>query len=185
MDMLSGYRVFSRRYVKSFPVSSRGFEIETEMTVHALDLALPVGEVDTVYCERPPDSFSKLRTIPDGIRIMAFIAVLVKEYRPAAFFGILSVFVAALALGTRVALYGWLTNLGSVNAARTVVGVLLVLAVVLLLAGVILDSVSRSRREVKRMMYLGAGTPTQRPVTTHARQPEEQSDQLEDQEDRV
>src|ERR1035441_5378239 len=81
VDMLSGYRVLSRRFVKSFPASSRGFEIETEMTVHALDLDLPFGEVDTAYAERPPNSHSKLRTIPDGIKILVFIALLLKEHQ--------------------------------------------------------------------------------------------------------
>ena len=86
-DMLSGYRVFSRRYVKSFPAFARGFETETEMTVHALDLSMPFAEVATEYRERPTESTSKLRTIPDGLRIARFILRLWKEYEPLRFFG--------------------------------------------------------------------------------------------------
>ena len=103
-DMLSGYRVFSRRYVKSFPAFSRGFETETEMTVHALDLAMPFAEVATEYRVRPTESTSKLRTIPDGLRIARFILRLWKEYEPLRFFGTLALMSGFLAAIT--ALFG-------------------------------------------------------------------------------
>jgi hypothetical protein len=148
--MLSGYRVFSRRYVKSFPASSRGFEAETEMTIHALDLRLSFEEVPVEYRERPEASNSKLRTIPDGLRILTFILLLLKEYRPLRFFGALA---GVSALGALVAgpgralLPGW--------AQRPGIGIALVcLAAIFLVAGVIVDSVSRSRREVKRILFL-------------------------------
>jgi hypothetical protein len=157
MDMLSGYRVLSRRYVKSFPVNSRGFEIETEMTVHALDLRLPVGEMDTLYDERHPNSQSKLRTVPDGVRILAFVGMLVKEYKPATFFGMIGLVLATLAVLLREVFFGTLVAATSHNGAVATVGALGVAAVLSFLSGMILDSVSRSRREVKRMVYLNAG----------------------------
>ncbi len=154
VDMLSGYRVLSRRYVKSFPAASRGFETETEMTVHALDLDLPFDEIDTAYAERPPNSHSKLRTIPDGIKILTFIALLLKEHRPATFFGFLGGLIAVVAVITRLAFYHPLVNATSSAFADTVVGVLIGFAAILLIAAIILDSMSRSRREMKRLMYL-------------------------------
>ena len=96
--MLSGYRVFSRRFVKSFPALSRGFEIETELTVHALELRMPVAEVDTTYKERPPGSASKLRTYRDGFRILKLIMVLVKGERPLQFFSVMSAALAFIAI---------------------------------------------------------------------------------------
>ena len=169
MDMLSGYRVCSRRYVKSFPVNSRGFEIETEMTVHALDLRLPVGEVNTLYDERDPNSQSKLRTLPDGIRILAFVGMLVKEYKPATFFGMIGAVLGALAILLREVFFGVLVGSTSHAGAVATVGVLGVAAVLSLLSGMILDSVSRSRREVKRMVYLNAGRTTAPPDPPRAR----------------
>ncbi len=157
MDMLSGYRVLSRRYVKSFPVNSRGFEIETEMTVHALDLRLPVGEVNTLYNERDPGSQSKLRTLPDGMRILAFVGMLVKDYKPGTFFGIIGLVLGSLAILLREAFFGALIASTSHNGAVITVGALGVAAVLSFLSGMILDSVSRSRREIKRMVYLNAG----------------------------
>jgi hypothetical protein len=149
-DMLSGYRVFSRRYVKSYPAISRGFETETEMTIHALDLDLSFEELPVDYRERPAGSKSKLRTIPDGVRIVRFILLLCKEYRPLRFFGALAGLcgLGALAAGPgRVFLPAW--------AAKPGIGVALVcLAALFLVAGVVVDSVSRSRREVKRILFL-------------------------------
>jgi glycosyltransferase involved in cell wall biosynthesis len=159
VDMLSGYRVLSRRYVKSFPAASRGFEIETEMTVHALDLDLPFDEVDTAYAERPPNSHSKLRTIPDGIKILVFIALLLKEHRPATFFGVLGGLTLVAAAITRLVLYQPIIRASSGALADTVIGVLVGVAAILLLAAVILDSMSRSRREMKRLMYLRSDAP--------------------------
>jgi glycosyltransferase involved in cell wall biosynthesis len=149
-DMLSGYRVFSRRYVKSFPAFSSGFETETEMTVHALDLAMPISEIATEYRQRPEESTSKLRTIPDGLRISRFILRLLKEYEPLRFFGCLA-FASGLLAG--------LLAIGGAHALpERLVGQLAIaccgLGVVLATAGLILDTVSRSRREMKRIMYL-------------------------------
>jgi glycosyltransferase involved in cell wall biosynthesis len=159
LDMLSGYRVLSRRYVKSFPANSRGFETETEMTVHALDLGLPFTEMDTDYRERPPESHSKLRTIPDGLKIAKFILLLVKEYRPTVFFGVLGLLFGALAAIARFVLYSTITSVLSRGAATQLVSGLLVIMIVLFGAGLILDSISRGRRDVKRMTYLGIGGP--------------------------
>jgi hypothetical protein len=149
-DMLSGYRVFSRRYVKSFPAFSRGFETETEMTVHALDLAMPFAEVETEYRVRPTESTSKLRTIPDGLRIARFILRLWKEYEPLRFFGTLALLSGVLAAITAL--------FGPRILTPTLAGQLAIawcgLGIVLATAGVILDTVSRSRREIKRIMYL-------------------------------
>jgi hypothetical protein len=149
-DMLSGYRVFSRRYVKSFPAFSSGFETETEMTVHALDLAMPICEIATEYRERPEESSSKLHTVRDGVRIVRFILRLFKEYEPLRFFGCL-----ALACGL---VAGALAIGGSEVLPVRVSGQLAIafcgLGIVLATAGVILDTVSRSRREMKRILYL-------------------------------
>jgi glycosyltransferase involved in cell wall biosynthesis len=158
LDMLSGYRVLSRRYVKSFPANSCRFETETEMTVHALDLGLPFSELDTVYRERPTNSHSKLRTIPDGVAILRFILLLVKDYRPAQFFGLLGAFFAILAVLARFVFYHSITSLMNVATARGVVTGLIVVTAMLFGAGLILDSLSRARRDLKRMMYLNAGT---------------------------
>jgi hypothetical protein len=159
VDMLSGYRVLSRRYVKSFPAASRGFEIETEMTVHALDLDLPFDEVDTAYIGRPPNSYSKLRTIPDGIKILVFIALLLKEHHPATFFGVLGGLAIVAATITRLVLYQPLIRASSGALADTVVGGLVGVAAILLVAAIILDSMSRSQREMKRLMYLRSEAP--------------------------
>lgn len=149
-DMLSGYRVFSRRYVKSFPAFSNGFETETEMTVHALDLMMPICEVDTDYRTRPEDSTSKLRTVRDGVRIVRFIMRLFKEYEPIRFFGCLALVSGVLA--------GVLAARGSDVLPERLAGQLAIasvgLGIVLATAGLILDTVTRSRREMKRIMYL-------------------------------
>ena len=149
-DMLSGYRAFSRRYVKSFPATSRGFEAETEMTIHALDLCVAFEDVPVSYGERPGTSKSKLRTIPDGLRILRFILLLCKDYRPLRFFGALTALclLGALAAGpARELLPAW--------AAIPGLGLALIcLAALFLVAGVVIDSISRSRREVKRILFL-------------------------------
>lgn len=150
-DMLSGYRVFSRRFVKSFPAGSSGFETETEMTVHALDLRLPFAEIATSYGDRPADSTSKLRTIPDGVKILSFILKLCKDYRPSRFFGVQTIacwgIVGITALLARGKFHAW-TPAAFVAAAFTVLGM------IFLLAGIILESLGRNRRELKRMLYL-------------------------------
>ena len=155
-DMLSGYRVFSRRFVKSFPALSVGFETETEFTVHALELAMPIGEVETPYRERPPGSTSKLNTIRDGVRILLTIGRLVKEERPLTFFtasGIVLFLVAvvlAVPLLTEFARTGLVPRFPTAIMATGLIG----LAFLSFTCGLILDSVSRGRTEVKRLAYL-------------------------------
>ncbi len=155
-DMLSGYRVFSRRFVKSFPALVGGFETETEFTVHALDLAMPIGEVMTPYKERPPGSTSKLRTYSDGIRILRTIIVLVKEERPLPFFSAIGAVLLVLALGLSVPVLRdyWATGLvPKLPTAVLATGVVL-LAFLSVMSGFILDSVARGRKEMKRLAYL-------------------------------
>lgn len=155
-DMLSGYRVFSRRFVKSFPALSAGFETETEFTVHALDLQMPVGEVQTAYRDRPAGSASKLRTYTDGLRILRTILVLVKEERPLQFFSSCAaiLLLVSLALGLKVVIEFWET--GAVPRLPTAILAtgLGLLGCLSLMSGLILDSVSRGRKELKRLAYL-------------------------------
>ncbi len=160
-DMLSGYRVFSRRFVKSFPALSAGFETETELTVHALQLGLPTGEVPAPYRERPAGSASKLRTFSDGLRILRLILMLVKDERPLAFFTFCGVFfvVAGLGLGIPVVLEFWRTGLVRRLPTAIVAAALVALAALALACGLILDSVARGRREAKRLAYLGLPAP--------------------------
>jgi len=148
-DMLSGYRAMSRRYVKSFPAACAGFETETEMTVHALDINLSVEEVPTPYRERPDESSSKLRTIPDGYRIVKLILLLCMDYRPLFFFGSLGMVAAvvAAALALHQSWWGW-------TATATEVSLCLLVSLALLGAGISLGSLRRSRQELKRMIYL-------------------------------
>ena len=155
-DILSGYRVFSRRFVKSFPALAQGFEIETELTVHALELRMPVREVPTAYKERPEGSVSKLSTFRDGFRILRTIARLAKEERPLAFF---SAGGAVLALASVVLAFPLLlTYLESGLVPRVPTAVLasglMILAFLGLACGLILDSVAHGRREMKRLHYL-------------------------------
>lgn len=151
IDMLSGYRVFSRRYVKSFAAFASGFAIETEMTIHALDLGLPCEEVPTAYQERPSGSQSKLRTIPDGLKILWFLLLLFKDYRPLRFFGCVALgsSAGAVALGVlaQASLHSW-------TPAAFMATTLGLVAVVSAISGVILDSLRRGRREMERMLYL-------------------------------
>jgi hypothetical protein len=154
--MLSGYRVFSRRFVKSFPALAGGFETETEFTVHALDLRMPVGEVKTAYKDRPPGSTSKLRTYSDGVRILRTIVVLVKEERPLQFFSICGLFLAAAAILLGVPVVTDFVRTGLVPRLPTAVlatGLMLV-AALSFACGLVLDSVARGRKEIKRLAYL-------------------------------
>lgn len=155
-DVLSGYRVFSRRFVKSFPALSSGFEIETELTVHALELRMPIAEVQTPYRERPAGSASKLRTIRDGIRILTTILALVRDERPLRFFGVVGI---ALALSS--ILLGWpvihtYLETGLVPRLPTALlaTALMLLGFLSMASGLILDTVTRGRRELKRLHYL-------------------------------
>ena len=160
-DMLSGYRVFSRRFVKSFPALASGFETETEFTVHALELKLPVGELVTSYKERPAGSTSKLRTYHDGFRILRMILALVQRERPLLFFcGIGAVMVtAALLLVLPVLATYWQTGLVPrlptlvLSVGCAVIGLLSVAC------GLILDTVTRGRQEAKRIAYLAVPAP--------------------------
>ena len=155
-DMLSGYRVFSRRFVKTFPALASGFETETEFTIHALDMLMPLAEVATQYRERPPGSVSKLRTYSDGFRILNTIIKLVKEERPLQFFSIagLVLLVFGILLSLPVLITYFQTGLvPRLPTAVLSVGVV-VLAFLSFTCGLILDSVARGRREAKRLAYL-------------------------------
>ncbi len=160
-DMLSGYRVFSRRFVKSFPALAEGFETETEFTVHALQLRMPVGEVPTAYGERPQGSTSKLNTWRDGFRILRTIVNLVKGERPLAFFTAVGGVLGLLALAIFLPVLGDYFRTGLVPRLPTVVlSTGLALAALLSFAcGLILDTVTRGRREAKRIAYLAIAAP--------------------------
>ena len=155
-DMLSGYRVMSRRFVKSFPALASGFEIETELTVHALQMRLPIGEVATPYTERPAESSSKLRTIPDGIRILRLITRLVREERPLEFFAALAGILALLSVLASVPVITEYAATGLVPRLPTAIlslGLMLV-AFLSLTCGLVLATVTRGRMESKRLHYL-------------------------------
>ena len=155
-DIFSGYRVFSRRFVKSFPALSRGFETETEISVHALELAMPVAEVLTAYGARPEGSVSKLSTYRDGWRIMRTILHLFRIERPVLFYGGFAAFLAALALVLAVPLIVTYAKTGLVPRFPTAILVtgLMVVAFLSFGVGLILDTVVRGRREVRRLAYL-------------------------------
>ena len=155
-DILSGYRVFSRRFVKSFPVLSAGFEIETEITVHALELKMPTAEVVTAYAARPEGSVSKLSTYSDGWRILRTIAMLARFERPLAFFGFAGLIFALIALLLSIPLVLTYLQTGLVPRFPTAVLAtgLMILAFLNFFAGLILDTVVRGRREVRRLSYL-------------------------------
>jgi glycosyltransferase involved in cell wall biosynthesis len=155
-DMLSGYRVFSRRYVKSFPALSAGFETETELTVHALELRMPTAEVATPYKDRPPGSVSKLSTFKDGFRILWTIIVLVKEERPIQFFTLLAAFFAFISgvLITPIVIEYIQTGLVPRLPTAILAMGLVIVAFLALTCGLVLDTVTRGRREMKRMRYL-------------------------------
>lgn len=156
-DIFSGYRVFSRRYVKTFPATSSGFEIETEMSVHAQLLNLEVEEVPVSYGRRPSGSSSKLSTHRDGIRILAFLLLLAKEVRPFAFFASLAALCSAGALGLGLPIVLEFLRTGLVARQPTwllAVG-LAIVAMNMLFSGVILDSVARGRREQKMLILRG------------------------------
>ena len=154
-DMFSGYRVMSRRFVKSFPAEARGFEIETELTVHALELRVPAAEVVTRYFERPEGSASKLSTYRDGLRILYTMARLFRDVKPLPFFaGFALLFaVAGLVLGISVIVEYMDTHLVPRLPTACLATGLLLLASLALACGTILDS-ARGRREAKRLAYL-------------------------------
>lgn len=160
-DMLSGYRVFSRRFVKSFPALASGFEIETELTVHALELRMPIAETPTRYKERPPGSESKLRTFRDGWRILMTILTLVKEERPLPFFSAISGVLTLVALVLAWPLVMTYLDTGLVPRFPTAILAtgLMLLAAMSLACGLVLDTVTLGRREMKRMRYLAIAAP--------------------------
>ena len=160
-DMLSGYRVLSRRFVKSFPVSSAGFEIETEMIVHALEMRMPVAEVDTGYRERPSGSHSKLNTVLDGWRILFMILNLLRQERPLRLaFAFCCVFaLVALGLGVPVVIEFFKTGLVPRLPTAVLAMGLMIMAFLFLIVGIVLDSVVAGHRELKRLAYLSFPAP--------------------------
>ena len=160
-DIFSGYRVFSRRFVKSFPVLSSGFEIETEISVHALELRMPVGEVETAYASRPEGSESKLSTFGDGWRILKTIATLYRTERPVLFFGTIGALLLIAALILAVPLITTYLDTGLVPRVPTAILItgMTIVAVLCFFAGLILDTVTRGRREVRRLAYLALPSP--------------------------
>jgi hypothetical protein len=173
-DMLSGYRVFSRRFVKSFPAASARFEIETELTIHALQMRLPACEVETAYGARPDGSASKLNTVRDGLRILRMISLLLREERPLQFFGACGAAAFVLALVLALPVFGEFWRTGLVPRFPTLI-VAVGVGVTGLLSftcGLILDTVARLRLEQRRFVYLSypapisLGAPTDREGAT-------------------
>ena len=160
-DIFSGYRVFSRRFVKSFPVLSEGFEIETEMSVHALELRMPVGEIETRYAARPEGSHSKLSTFRDGWRILKTIATLYRIERPVLFFGGIAALLLVAAVILALPLVFTYLDTGLVPRFPTAILAtgMTIVAVLSFFAGLILDTVTRGRREVRRLAYLSLPAP--------------------------
>ena len=160
-DIFSGYRVFSRRFVKSFPVLSEGFEIETEMSVHALELRMPVGEVETSYGARPEGSHSKLSTFGDGWKILKTIANLYRVERPVLFYGSIGALLVVAAIVLAEPLVETYLQTGLVPRFPTAILVtgMVIVAVLCFFAGLILDTVTRGRREVRRLAYLSLNAP--------------------------
>ena len=155
-DILSGYRVLSRRFVKSFPALSSGFEIETELSVHALELRMPCLEMDTSYKERPQGSASKLNTFRDGFRILHTIVSLVREERPLFFFGVLFLLLAAASIGLFIPILLEYLDTGLVPRFPTAIlsASIMLLAFLCLFSGLILKTVTKGRVELKRLQYL-------------------------------
>jgi len=165
-DMLSGYRVMSRRYVKSFPALAAGFETETELTVHALELRMPIAEIQTPYKDRPVGSVSKLSTFKDGFRILWTIIVLVKEERPMQFFSLLALALTVISVVLTVPIISEFLRTGLVPRFPTFIFAtgLLILGFLSMTCGLVLDTVTRGRREMKRMRYLNIPAPNAGPA---------------------
>jgi len=160
-DMLSGYRAFSRRFVKSFPAMSDGFETETELTIHALELSLPVAEIETPYSLRAEGSASKLQTYWDGLRILRLILVLYKNERPLQFFSAIAAILCTVALCLGVPLVLTFIETGLVPRQPTAILAtgLVLLSALSFVTGLILDTVTRGRREIRRLAYLSIKPP--------------------------
>jgi hypothetical protein len=155
-DMLSGYKTFSRRFVKSFPALSAGFDIETELTIHALELSMPISHVEGPYRGRPEGSESKLNTYRDGWRILKLIMKLIRHERPLFFFGGVSVLLTLIALVLIEPVFVTYVETGLVPRLPTAIlsVSLVILASLSLMTGMILDTVSRGRREMRMLAYL-------------------------------
>jgi len=164
-DILSGYRVFSRRYVKSFPALATGFEIETELTVHALELRMPIEEIETPYKSRPDGSFSKLNTYRDGIHILWMILKLFRQERPLAFFGGFGTGLGLASLALSIPLFITYADTGLVPRFPTAILVtgMMLMAFLSLACGLILDTVTHGRHEMKRLAYLQIAPPRVEP----------------------
>lgn len=165
-DVFSGYRVLSRRFVKSFPVRFSGFEIETELTAHTVEIGLPFAEVDTPYRARDETSTRKLRTLRDGVRIMLATISLFKEMRPLRFFTLIAVVLTVIAVSLGAVVVQEFVQTGLVPRLPTAVlsASIQIVAFICLTAGLVLESVCRSRREARRLVYLGLEPVTQDPV---------------------
>jgi glycosyltransferase involved in cell wall biosynthesis len=163
-DILSGYRVFSRRFVKSFPILSAGFEIETEISVHALELRMPCAEIETEYGARPEGSASKLSTYRDGWRILKTILNLYRIERPVLFYGNIGVILLVVALLLAIPLISTYAQTGLVPRQPTAILItgLGILAFLSFFSGLILDTVTRGRREMRRLAYLALPAPGER-----------------------
>jgi glycosyltransferase involved in cell wall biosynthesis len=156
-DLLSGYRVFSRRFVKSFPALSGEFEIETELTVHALELRMAIDEIETPYGARPEGSVSKLSTYKDGLKILFTVVKLIKNERPLPLFGLLGFIFILASVAFAVPIFSTYLETGLVPrlpTATLIVG-MTIIGFFSIFAGIIIDSISTSRREIKRLFYLG------------------------------
>jgi len=165
-DMLSGYRIMSRRFVKSFPFTAEGFGIETELTVHAVRLLVPMAEVDTAYKERPVGSVSKLSTYRDGFKILFTIAQMLREERPLLFFSAIGAVFAAVAtiLGASIVLEFVRTGLVPRLPTALLATGLMVIAFLSVMSGLILDTVTRGRWANKRLAYLSMRGPQNLPL---------------------
>ena len=155
-DLFSGFRIFSKRFIKSFSGNSKGFEIETELTVYALEQRLPVAEIECNYKSRPPGSFSKLSTFSDGLKILNVILVLVKDERPLFFFSILAIFffTFSLVVGLPVVFNFFETGLVEKLPSAVLASINMVIGFISFFSGLILDVVKKSRHERKRLNYL-------------------------------
>jgi len=160
-DILSGYKALSRRFVKTFPALSSGFEIETEIMIHALELRLAVGEIEAPYGQRPKRSASKLRTFRDGFRILRLIGFLIRQEHPFAVFASLSALLVAVSLWLGLPVVREFLATGLVPRLPTAVlaATLFLSAVVSFVAGIILDGITETRRELKRLAYLSFPPP--------------------------
>ena len=163
-DIFSGYRAFSYRFVKTFAQNSKRFEIETDLSLHALELGLPIAEIPTEYYERPAGSFSKLSTYKDGVRILKRILVLLKDLRPLFFYGCFALFFAVIGLivGVPVVFDFFQTGLVERLPSAVLAATLMIIALLSLTCGLILDSVAKTRRDLKKLAYLSIN-PTKKP----------------------